>query len=496
MGLQGGNTAVAQFDDGVTQCFGTGDVLCTVWDVTDPDANLYMVEVPTGGVVDVPVVVVGQAIIGVNLALFDGLLQPEFAVLDSDRDSYISLGAAGDDLPAIFAKVGAGVRLERFRFNATGMVINEAGVDLDFRIELGGNPNGIIMDAGLESMGIGGTVRAETRLNVGFPSLIVTVDASGAAIHVAPNLTEAASGTHAEMIGVDIEALVLTGAGGATTRAATVRIRGAPTGGSVNLALDVQGNTVVNGQLLVGIDASPNNLSGLTIQMGADDGEIITLKSTDVAHGLTGVTETDVFGRLNKASSALGGFGITGLTEVTGTSGLLLDSRYGADNTAKSAASLGALELRVAKHDGVGGGSSPAAGQNLVVVSDTFAGAAKWLVDQEGDAHYDGTTNATAWDEYDDIALLTAARGVLMPVRSEMRERFGEWIEQYKQVLHETGVITINEDGHHFVSTKGLNALFMDTFRQVGDRLGALESETKPLGGPSKWSRFMNKILR
>jgi hypothetical protein len=51
-----------------------------------------------------------------------------------------------------------------------------------------------------------------------------------------------------------------------------------------------------------------------------------------------------------------------------------------------------------------------------------------------------------------------------------MRQVFGDVVQEHAQVLNDTGVITLNDDGHHFVSTKGLNGLLIDSIRQVHSR--------------------------
>ena len=52
-------------------------------------------------------------------------------------------------------------------------------------------------------------------------------------------------------------------------------------------------------------------------------------------------------------------------------------------------------------------------------------------------------------------------------------------------MLDKTGVITMNDDGHHFISTKGLNGLMIDSIRQLSQRtqesLEELKEENKQL---------------
>ena len=115
------------------------------------------------------------------------------------------------------------------------------------------------------------------------------------------------------------------------------------------------------------------------------------------------------------------------------------------------------------------------ANDNLLVITNRTT--ARWLVDADGDTAYDGTDGAGAWDDYDgqegrpcDLDLLNTFRYLTTEKadRGFAKRIFGNYVEEYGQILHDTGVITLNENGHHFVSTKGLNALMIDTIRQEG----------------------------
>ena len=44
---------------------------------------------------------------------------------------------------------------------------------------------------------------------------------------------------------------------------------------------------------------------------------------------------------------------------------------------------------------------------------------------------------------------------------------FGNFVQENAEVLDKYGVITMNDDGNHFISTKGLNALVIDAIRQT-----------------------------
>lgn len=59
---------------------GWGGVFKVSWDTTDANANQALMQLPTGGSVDVPVIVIGQGIEAVDSARYDGVTEPRVAV--------------------------------------------------------------------------------------------------------------------------------------------------------------------------------------------------------------------------------------------------------------------------------------------------------------------------------------------------------------------------------------------------------------------------------
>ena len=61
--------------------------------------------------------------------------------------------------------------------------------------------------------------------------------------------------------------------------------------------------------------------SGITVQQHGYDDEIISLKSSDVSHGVTDISETDTFGMFSKAIDATGGLEIVVIRDTSNTRG-------------------------------------------------------------------------------------------------------------------------------------------------------------------------------
>lgn len=92
----------------------------------------------------------------------------------------------------------------------------------------------------------------------------------------------------------------------------------------------------------------------------------------------------------------------------------------------------------------------------------------------------DATSNINAWDEHDDVALLEAFRVKTAGVN--FKTQFARDVEQHARVLHDTGVLTLNEDGHHFASVKGLFGLTIDAIRQLAWKVERYERALLTLG--------------
>jgi len=237
-------------------------------------------------------------------------------------------------------------------------------------------------------------------------------------------------------------------------------------------------DVTVTGSVYINDTANANAPTGGGLTVAAAGGigpfeDLVALKAPSVAHGVTNAAETDTFGSLSIQDDAgtAGGLMVRGYTEAV--TGVEVNGVSTTENTARAATATGAVMVRALTKSGTGTGN-PGAETNLFVINAGTGSAARWLVDAEGDTHYDGVDGAGAWDDYDDVALLTGLRASVS-TNPAYRDMFQEWVAYAKPILERTGVVTYNADGHHFVSTKGLNGLLIDALRQVYARCDSLE---------------------
>jgi hypothetical protein len=113
----------------------------------------------------------------------------------------------------------------------------------------------------------------------------------------------------------------------------------------------------MSGKVLINDDANAKMTIGLTINQGDNDDEIFALKSSDVVHLITTVTEEDTFGLFQKKNAATGGLYIKGFNSAANAAGIHLLAVKGAG----AGETVGCMYFQVQMSDGVDSGTSLAA---------------------------------------------------------------------------------------------------------------------------------------
>ena len=218
--------------------------------------------------------------------------------------------------------------------------------------------------------------------------------------------------------------------------------------------------------------------TGLTINQGADvDNEILALKSTtDVAHGVTGLTETDTFGLFKKFKGDSGGLEIIGLDDA-GDTGLVLNGVAVTDHTDKDAGARGYIILRARKKNGV---NVAVAGSDAALVTIDSEGTTRFIFDAEGSGHAE--VEWVAFDDYDDLALISEIESELLKVESSAGTA-------NRHMLEKTGII--GKDSWHMengrpramVNMTRLSMLHHGALMQAADKIKTLESRLLAIEG-------------
>jgi len=217
--------------------------------------------------------------------------------------------------------------------------------------------------------------------------------------------------------------------------------------------------------------------TGLTINQGANDDEILALKSSDVAHGATTLAETDTFFSIQKSDAAAGGVLMRGLRDADADNhGAFGIAGYLAEDvdTTKTTAGRAIIELYAYQTSGANIVDTVANGNLLALL--TYRGGTYvtvMVVDEDGDLYYDGS--ASSYDNEDDALMAHDLSQALT----------GQWnrmIAYNEQELEALGVLSIGEDGVPFVSNKRINMLLLGAIGQLHQRYQQHEQALLSLG--------------
>jgi len=228
----------------------------------------------------------------------------------------------------------------------------------------------------------------------------------------------------------------------------------------------------VSSKVFVNDDANANMTVGLTLNQGANDDEILALKSSDIAHGMTTLAETDTYATFAKFDAAEGGVQVRGYTE-SDKPGVVVNGTVTTGDTTKAISSKGTIRLAGTLKSGTGIAASIGANANILVVTDT--GVTRFILDADGDSHQDVGTAWTNFDNHDDVALLTQLSVHVSRPDDPIRTTFASFLEANRNRLEALKLATFNEDGHHFVNWSRVNMLLVGAVRQLHERLATIE---------------------
>lgn len=246
------------------------------------------------------------------------------------------------------------------------------------------------------------------------------------------------------------------------------------------------GGLNINGKLYINDTANANNTIGVTINQGANDDHILTLKSNDVATGLTtaptGTVETDDFAALFKTSATLGGLTIQSFAEDAAlTAALVLESYGGTADTTKSTAGRGLVEVYATEHDGANALSDIAADGNVFVVRARVGAADRTLliVDEDGDIHNDGGNNLLTFDSYEDAKLVRAFSVATSPDKI-IRSEWDRFVQYNEDDLVRAGILGAPRAEGGMVNMSQLTRLLVGACWQQECRINDLERKLLP----------------
>ena len=368
--------------------------------------------------------------------------------LEADKNSEASgsfLRIAVDDLDMVHVYNGE-------------TVFNESSRDQNFRIESDGNANMFKLDAGNNAIGIGSDPISNSMLHI--------KQAASGQSSVAANAEE--------FIVEDDDncgMTILSGTG--NTGTICFGDSGDDNIGQLQYhhaedSFKIITNTAERFRITdggkVGIfETSPDcSDGGITINQGTGDSNILTFKSSDVAHARTHIAETDTYAEFGKASGNDGGLVITSLNDA-GNIAFYMDAHARTNDTGKGTGDHGIMNFDANKHDGSGGGESLLSNANMVTFSND--NSVRFIFDAEGDLHADASLNASAFDTYEDAQLVRAYD--LSHGKSVIASKFDDFVQYNKDDLTDAGLVGKVNHEYNKDGTKAAPLINMSGFMRL-----------------------------
>lgn len=170
---------------------------------------------------------------------------------------------------------------------------------------------------------------------------------------------------------------------------ATISVQGESTNIQMDLTPKGTGGlrVVGTGSVYINDGSNAGMTTGLTINQGAADDSIVELKSSDVAHGVTTLMETDSFVRMLKSSATNGGLRLDAIRQANSGGALRARGISAGSDTTKTTSSIGQIDLEAAIISGTGITDCAANGALVAMRNNATT---RWLVDAEGDTWQTG----------------------------------------------------------------------------------------------------------
>lgn len=243
---------------------------------------------------------------------------------------------------------------------------------------------------------------------------------------------------------------------------------------------------VTSGPVFINETANAGMTIGLTINQGANDNEIVSLKSSDVAHGVTALTETDTYFAALKNTAVGGGVQIYSLSDadMTPANTLYFNTTSGvAADATKSTAGRAIVEFFNSVASGTG---QTTVGANGNMVAFKNGGNTLFIFDADGDSHQDVGTAWTNFDAYDDAQIVRSV-GYAMDPESIIKSQFDDFNRDHKEELIQVGLIPrltpeqINRGERPLMNTTQLARVHNGAIWQNYERIRELQDEVSEL---------------
>ena len=351
-------------------------------------------------------------------------------VADGSEDGYFALSVMnGGSLDLFLGITGAET------------VINDTSKDHDFRVESNSYAHCLFVDGGNDRVGvgestdIGGLFRISlgdsgvTGVDAGGQGLVIEDNASGGLTIATPNDAEGGI-KFADPQDNDV---------GRINYDHSTDAMFFMTSGNEQLRITADGKIGFK-------ESSPEGSDGsLTLNQAGGDTQIISMKSSDVAHSMTSIAEADTYGFFKKSDSNAGGIQMVSMNDNGNVALQILGISNGGEDTGKGTGDHGCVRIDAASRSGTSLGTQ-GANTNMVTICNN--NTVRFIFDAEGDFHAD--SGSTTFDTYEDAQLVRAYD--LSHGKGVIASKFDKFVQYNASDLTDAGLVgkvnnEYNEDG-------------------------------------------------
>ena len=318
-------------------------------------------------------------------------------------------------------------------------VFNESSADKDFRVESNGNTHMLFVDGGNNKVGIGESANApmgtlhiksadsgDTAIDANNDDLVVENDNHAGISICTPN--DKAGGLYFS----DPDDV----ASGRILHDHSTNSMTFTAGGLEFLRTDSSRKLSTGGE-----DTPDCDAGGLTIDINSNDGNSLTFKSSDVAHGITGSEETDTFFAIRKQSATNGGTNLRSYSERTDAEHFVANVQ-GADGVTTKSASATSNIMWVSSQKSGTGINAVGTDDNIFSIHNYIN--TQFIFDAEGTFH--SNVGTATYDEYND-AHLVRAMDLSTSTKGLIASKFDEFIQYNHEDLANAKIVGREEDG-------------------------------------------------
>ena len=398
----------------------------------------------------------------------------------------------------------------------TGTVVfNEASADVDFRVESNGNTHMLFVDGGNNRVGIGTTpdlgdglhIRkadsGQGTANANFSNLVIENSAHAGISILTGTSSDGAiyfgdSGGNSQgqikyLHASDAMQLITS-----DTMVASFHTDGIvfnENGNDQNFRIESSNQErmffVDGGAEFVSTGESAPDVSrlGLCLNQAGNDGNILSFKSSDIAHGMTSNAETDTYAEFVKQNASIGGLAIHTYSaqklcmDLQGHAGL-------AEESSPGTSSFAPVRVNVKLKSGTGG-TALGNGAHLFCVSNDDS--TKFMIDGDGTFHSDGS--GATYDIYEDAQLVRAFD--LSHGKGVIDSKFDKFISYNHEKLAELKLVGREKDGtpNYFINYPAFNRLHNGAIWQQYEKHQKLASAFYKLAEKTIGKEEADKLL-